>query len=76
MPFIRYRIGDRGILDRNTRCNCGNISSVLRLKSGRISDYAVLKDGSKINSYVFVRAIDMARLKENTNVLFFQSASL
>lgn len=54
MPFIRYKIGDRGVMDYNQEvCKCGNKSPVLKLSSGRVNDYIVLDDGSRINAYVY-----------------------
>ena len=72
MPFIRYKVGDKGKIVTDYICQCGNHSSILELTTGRISDYAILKDGSKVNSYVFVRAIEMVnKLCENI-ILQFQ----
>lgn len=52
MPWMRYRVGDRGILH--------NVDGelYLELTTGRINDYILMADGQKVNSYVFVRAID------------------
>ena len=63
MPFIRYKIGDLGIIDNTHKCKCGNCSPILKLTSGRISDYAIMKDGSKVSSYVFVRAVEIINRK-------------
>jgi phenylacetate-CoA ligase len=59
MPFIRYKTGDMGIVEKNISCKCGNHSPILKLISGRTSDYAVMKDGSRVSSYVFVRAVEL-----------------
>lgn len=59
MPFVRYKTGDRGIMYKNHSCKCGNCSPILKLTSGRVTDYALMKDGSKVSSYVFVRAVDL-----------------
>lgn len=61
MPFIRYKIGDKGRLCSNYNCKCGNSSPVLRLTNGRCNDFIVCEDGSKIHSSIFVKAV------ENTN---------
>lgn len=63
MPFVRYKTGDRGIMYRNHSCKCGNCSPILRLTSGRISDYAIMKDGSRVSSYVFVRAVELVNMQ-------------
>lgn len=66
MPFVRYKTGDRGIMYKNHSCKCGNCSPILKLTSGRVTDYALMKDGSKVSSYVFVRAVDLVnRQMEN-----------
>lgn len=59
MPFVRYKTGDRGIMYKNHSCKCGNCSPVLKLTLGRVTDYALMKDGSKVSSYVFVRAVEL-----------------
>lgn len=59
MPFIRYKIGDMGIIEKNKKCKCGNCSPILKLTSGRTSDFAIMRDGSRVSSYVFVRAVEL-----------------
>lgn len=59
MPFIRYKTGDMGIVEKKHLCKCGNHSPIIRLTSGRISDYAIMRDGSEVSSYVFVRAVEL-----------------
>lgn len=61
MPFIRYNIGDRGSIDYDTKCKCGNKNPILKLAAGRCNDWIYDEDGNRINTYVFLRAI------ENTN---------
>ena len=76
MPFIRYKIGDRGVIDHNHDvCKCGNKSPVLKLSSGRVNDYIVLDDGSRINAYVFVRAIETVNM-ELDNIMHAITKSL
>lgn len=58
MPLIRYKIGDYAKIERKV-CKCGNLHSVLTLTSGRVNDYAICNDGSKVNSYVFVHVVDV-----------------
>lgn len=73
MPFIRYKIGDRGVIDHNHDvCKCGNKSPVLKLSSGRVNDYIVLSDGSRINAYIFVRAIETVNIKLDNIILQFR----
>lgn len=76
MPFIQYKIGDRGVIDHNHDvCKCGNKSPVLKLSSGRVNDYIVLSDGSRINAYVFVRAIETVNM-ELDNIMHAITKSL
>ena len=48
MPFIRYRTGDRGILDEPNTCECGRNYRRLKTVTGRTQDYVVLQDGQLI----------------------------
>ena len=64
MPFIRYKIGDRGYIRNITDCPCGNCNKILDVTAGRENDYAIDNKGEMVNSYVFVRAID------NMNIIF------
>lgn len=57
MPLIRYKIGDVGVISER-KCECGNCSKVISLMSGRKNDFVICEDGTRITSYVFVRAID------------------
>jgi phenylacetate-CoA ligase len=52
MPFIRYRIGDLGVLD-DSPCACGRTSPRLREVIGRTSDNFVLSDGKIIHGEFF-----------------------
>ena len=56
MPFIRYKIGDRGKIKRS-ECLCGRTSDVLDLSAARIADDIVLKDGRKISSIIFLHIL-------------------
>ncbi|MBQ3545605.1 MAG: phenylacetate--CoA ligase family protein [Lachnospiraceae bacterium] len=61
MPLIRYKIGDVGAISER-KCECGNCSKVISLMSGRKNDFVICEDGTRITSYVFVRAIDNVNL--------------
>lgn len=63
MPFIRYKIGDKGKFSKKIKCKCGNLSPIIEITKGRCNDVILCKDGSEIHSSVFVKAI------ENTNEL-------
>ena len=62
-PFIRYRIGDRGSMTNIQGCPCGNHNPVIRLTVGRSHNYVRCEDGTKVNAYIFARAV------ENVNYL-------
>lgn len=46
-PFIRYNLGDRGILCSEP-CRCGNALPVMQVLCGRKDDYIITPDGRKI----------------------------
>jgi phenylacetate-CoA ligase len=47
LPFIRYKLGDRGKL-YNFSCSCGLPFEILELLSGRKDDYIITPEGRKI----------------------------
>ena len=72
MPLIRYRIGDYGVIEQNETCTCGNRSPVLKLTLGRTNDWIICENSEKINSYVFIRAMDYANYHMEGSVKQFQ----
>lgn len=72
MPFIRYKTGDRGILCDCKKCKCGNKNPIIKLTTGRVSDYVIMEDGKKINSYVFVNAVKIVNDYYNMIIQQFQ----
>jgi phenylacetate-CoA ligase len=52
MPFIRYRMHDRGIL-LSERCACGLPFPLLSVAAGRIDGYLTLPSGRKVYDAVF-----------------------
>ena len=57
MPLIRYKIGDTGKICTG-KCDCGSEWKMLKLTSGRVSDYILCEDGSRVTSYALVRPIE------------------
>lgn len=53
MPFIRYKIGDKGCLNVH-KCDCGNKAPILELTSARPSDFVITKGGDRVSPYIFV----------------------
>jgi len=57
MPFIRYRIKDRGkFLEGN--CPCGRTFSLIQPVGGRASEYIQLSNGEKISPFFFTTSIE------------------
>ncbi|MFC2082815.1 hypothetical protein ACFLSG_02105 [Candidatus Bipolaricaulota bacterium] len=54
MPFVRYRLGDRGSLlgEGDVRCPCGYLGPSLTLLAGREEDYWWLPDGRRLSPRV------------------------
>ncbi len=46
-PFIRYQIGDLGII-KSAQCSCGLKWPVIEIKEGRIDDYIITPEGKKV----------------------------
>lgn len=59
MPFIRYFIGDKGMIICNKSCPCGNKSAILKLTQTRSMTQILMEDGSKINRYVMLKPIEI-----------------
>jgi phenylacetate-CoA ligase len=53
MPFIRYEIGDMGLLG-STRCKCGSVLPTLKRVDGRIEEQFYKRDGNIVIGYFFV----------------------
>lgn len=51
-PFIRYSLGDRGILC-SAPCPCGSSLPVMQVLSGRKDDYVLTPDGRKVYDAIF-----------------------
>jgi phenylacetate-CoA ligase len=51
-PFIRYELGDRGILC-SERCPCGRALPVIKVLFGRKNDYVITPEGNKIYAAIF-----------------------
>jgi len=71
MPFIRYRIGDRGLL-KNVLCSCGETNRSIELVSGRINDFIINKAGDRLPSYIFLYPIEFINEKFGNIIKQFQ----
>jgi phenylacetate-CoA ligase len=56
MPFIRYEIGDSGILGTH-RCECGRGLPILEKIEGRITDFILTEEGTYVNGIIFPHII-------------------
>lgn len=72
MPLIRYRIGDRGKIEKDRKCACGNHGSIFQLDSGRANDWIVWENGEKITPNVLVRAFDCVNYRLDGVIRQFQ----
>ena len=48
MPLIRYRMGDYAAWAEKQSCPCGNVHPIIANLEGRVDDYLVTANGSKI----------------------------
>lgn len=63
MPFIRYEIGDLGVIS-DERCSCGRLLTVLRSIEGRTQDKLRNADGKELPVVFFAaRFRDLARIR-------------
>ena len=84
MPFIRYAIGDRGILAETDRlCPCGRGLPLLERVTGRVQDIIVTPSGEIVAGEFFphlFKEVDNVRqfqvVQKNTNELFIKVAPL
>ena len=67
MPFVRYETGDKGILTQNDK---GDF--ILELKSGRSSDYIMLENNKKLNSYVVQNIMEYTNENMHSAIKQFQ----
>jgi phenylacetate-CoA ligase len=68
MPFIRYAVGDIGILE-NKRCSCGRGLPLIKSIEGRSLDFIFLPNGNKIRGLDFVDVFYQYQINENTKEL-------
>lgn len=72
MPFIRYKIGDKGKMIYNHNCNCGSQKPLIELNMARENDWIYNKDGTKCHSDLFCSVIDKINLALEQAVIQFQ----
>ena len=67
MPFIRYKIGDRGRIITN-HCKCNH--QIIDVTAGRANDFICLADGRQEHSAVLVRGIEKCNQIHNQIIKF------
>lgn len=72
MPFLRYAIGDRGVLHPSNHCSCGRKGKVLELLAGRLNQYAFIEGKEPISCFIFYYAIENINEKQGYPVIQFQ----
>jgi phenylacetate-CoA ligase len=70
-PFIRYKTGDKGIIEY-TPCACGNNSPRIVQLQGRANENVILKDGASVNGIFFANLLDQAGFINSNKMLRFQ----
>lgn len=72
MPFIRYKIGDRGKLIHNPGCQCNSKEPVIELKMARENDWIYNSDGTVCHSDLFCHVIDKINLELQQAIVQYQ----
>ncbi len=62
MPFIRYKIGDRGRVIINHNCSCNSKEPVVELDMARDNDWIYNPDGTVCHSDLFCNVIEKINL--------------
>jgi phenylacetate-CoA ligase len=68
MPFIRYAVGDVGVLE-NKVCSCGRGLPLMKSIEGRSLDFIFLPNGKKIRGLDFVDVFYQYNIKDDPNEL-------
>lgn len=71
MPFIRYKLGDIGVVNWIEECNCGTRGQVLEQVEGRLSEYVDIDDKKVSMMWFYYIAIRFNAMFNNT-ILHFQ----
>jgi phenylacetate-CoA ligase len=76
MPFIRYKIGDLGIL--GSKCRCGRGTHVIKSLEGREDDFLTLPGGRKVSARSINTMDDLSQIRsyqivqENERLIVFR----
>lgn len=72
MPFIRYKIGDKGKIIHDHSCQCGSQEPVIELNMARENDWIYNKDGTRCHGDLFCSVIDKINLVLEQAVIQYQ----
>lgn len=72
MPFVRYKVGDRGRLCTDKNCSCGSQEPILELEMARDNDLIQKADGSVAHYDCLFGVIERINLMLEMAILQFQ----
>lgn len=72
MPFVRYKIGDKGKILYEHNCPCGSKEPVIELKVFRENDWIYNEDGTVSHSDIFCNIVDKINLALQQVILQYQ----
>lgn len=72
MPFIRYKIGDKGRVIQIHNCPCGNAEPIIELEKSRENDWIYHTDGTVSHSDVFCHIIEKINLYQQQAIQQYQ----
>ena len=72
MPFIRYKIGDKGKVIYEHDCPCGSKEPIVSLKMVRENDWIYNEDGTVNHSDLFCNIVEKINLMLQQAILQYQ----
>lgn len=72
MPFIRYKIGDKGRVIHGHNCPCGSREPIINLRMTRENDWIYHEDGTVSHSDLFCNIVDKINLSLQQAILQYQ----
>ena len=72
MPFVRYKLGDRGQILTDKKCLCGSREPVVELNMARDNDWIYNSDGTRCHSDLFYNVVSKINFKLEQVVMQYQ----
>jgi len=72
MPFIRYRIGDKGSIKPGSTCECGNANDIIEIAKGRTVEYLYFEGTKPVHMMVIHKVIEDINEKVSDSIEKFQ----